>query len=350
MKVPRAALLALSLLTIATAASAADTCGQPVTSGPAPAASDALAVLRSAVGSFECQVCVCDVDESGAVTASDALRVLRVAVGQNFVLDCTGCFVEQVIGAAGGSITSLDNVMTLVVPPGALGEDTAIRIQDMDIEDLPEPLASSDEDARVYLLGPEGLELDEDVQIRVRQTEDPTATPGMLVGDVGIVFTGDGEDGIAMAGNQGLEVDRVLDTVTTTATISRLAFVAALVLDVRMSIADLPTAAPLNVPLQIGIEIENDDEAVTFDTATYTDDDFGAWGPSSGVAIEQDPITPVGDSFSESYGYQCSGSALVSYSPRIDMQYDLDVEAETPLAFENITHRTDVLANVNCQP
>lgn len=64
------------------------TCGQPVTFGDLPAASDALYILRTAVGQARCSPCVCDTDASGATTASDALRCLKAAVGQEIQLQC----------------------------------------------------------------------------------------------------------------------------------------------------------------------------------------------------------------------------------------------------------------------
>lgn len=66
-------------------------CGQPLSTGAIPSASDALFVLRTAVGVDTCDLEVCDVDSSCRVTASDALRILRAAVGQGVTLNCSGC-------------------------------------------------------------------------------------------------------------------------------------------------------------------------------------------------------------------------------------------------------------------
>ncbi|HYC00059.1 MAG TPA: hypothetical protein VEC57_13075 [Candidatus Limnocylindrales bacterium] len=63
-------------------------CGQPLTDGELPKASDALLVLRTAVGSAQCTPCVCDVNASGSVTATDALATLRKAVGSDLMLSC----------------------------------------------------------------------------------------------------------------------------------------------------------------------------------------------------------------------------------------------------------------------
>ena len=64
-------------------------CSLPVTSGPAPKASDCLFILGAAVGSRVCAPqCVCDTNADASVTASDALRCLRAAVGQPVSLNC----------------------------------------------------------------------------------------------------------------------------------------------------------------------------------------------------------------------------------------------------------------------
>lgn len=83
------ALLIAGLLMLAPAAArgANGDCGQPVTSGAKPSASDCLYVLKSAVGAVECD-CVCDTNGSGSTLASDALLCLGVAVGYPLVMNC----------------------------------------------------------------------------------------------------------------------------------------------------------------------------------------------------------------------------------------------------------------------
>jgi hypothetical protein len=63
-------------------------CGQPVSSGAQPTATDALAVLRAAIGTLQCARCVCDVDGSNSVVATDALLTLKRAVGHDVSLAC----------------------------------------------------------------------------------------------------------------------------------------------------------------------------------------------------------------------------------------------------------------------
>ncbi|MEE8311787.1 MAG: hypothetical protein V3R77_05980 [Candidatus Binatia bacterium] len=66
-------------------------CGQPVSTGAGPTASDALQILKVAVGAASCDECVCNADGAGIIAATDALLVLRVAVGQALPLSCPPC-------------------------------------------------------------------------------------------------------------------------------------------------------------------------------------------------------------------------------------------------------------------
>jgi hypothetical protein len=66
-------------------------CGQPVSTGASPSATDALFTLQTAVDQRSCPLCVCDVDDSGAVVASDALAILRASVGVSTSLECPVC-------------------------------------------------------------------------------------------------------------------------------------------------------------------------------------------------------------------------------------------------------------------
>jgi len=83
--------LALAFVSPSPAQVGGGTCGQPLSTGNSPTASDALFTLRAAVGAEACDLAICDVDSSCKVTASDALRILRAAVGQGLTLNCSGC-------------------------------------------------------------------------------------------------------------------------------------------------------------------------------------------------------------------------------------------------------------------
>src|SRR5262245_35055727 len=77
------------LFSIAPLRAAHGGCGQPVSSGAKPIASDCLFILRSAVGSQTCDpACVCDTNGTDDTTASDALVCLKKAVGQDVDLEC----------------------------------------------------------------------------------------------------------------------------------------------------------------------------------------------------------------------------------------------------------------------
>jgi hypothetical protein len=82
--------LTLFALPVGPAHAALGDCGQPVSSGAQPSASDALFTLRAAVGIVQCPLSVCDVDSSCTISAADALRILKRAVGQSLELGCNG--------------------------------------------------------------------------------------------------------------------------------------------------------------------------------------------------------------------------------------------------------------------
>ena len=97
-------------------------CGQPLSTGGAPTATDALYVLRTGVGLASCQITVCDIDGSCAITAGDALRVLAIATGQQIELDCTGCIDTTTTT----STTTTSTTTTTVLEAATWGEVRAI--------------------------------------------------------------------------------------------------------------------------------------------------------------------------------------------------------------------------------
>jgi hypothetical protein len=67
-------------------------CGQPVSTGVNPTATDALAILNTAVSRRTCHGCICDVDTSGTIVATDALLTLQRSVSLPVTLRCgIGC-------------------------------------------------------------------------------------------------------------------------------------------------------------------------------------------------------------------------------------------------------------------
>jgi hypothetical protein len=81
------ALVALCLVSVPAPARAAK-CGQPLSNGAQPTATDALYILRSSVGTVLCTLSACDTSSDCVVTASDALRSLQAAVGRTVKLGC----------------------------------------------------------------------------------------------------------------------------------------------------------------------------------------------------------------------------------------------------------------------
>ena len=82
------------LLSPEPASSQVGACGQPVSTGTTPTASDARFTLLAAIGARVCDICVCDVDSSGDIMASDALALLNDATGLTVSLTCTSCGVD----------------------------------------------------------------------------------------------------------------------------------------------------------------------------------------------------------------------------------------------------------------
>lgn len=86
-------------------------CGQPVSDGPNPSASDCLFILGVAVGSGICEPeCICDTSGDGNTSATDALICLGKAVGQAISLDCA-CDVV--------TTTTTTTATTTTTTPGA---------------------------------------------------------------------------------------------------------------------------------------------------------------------------------------------------------------------------------------
>lgn len=74
----------------ATARAALGDCGQPVSAGPGPVATDCLFILQAAVGTQACDPsCICDLNATGGdPNATDALACLNASVGVAGLLNC----------------------------------------------------------------------------------------------------------------------------------------------------------------------------------------------------------------------------------------------------------------------
>ena len=86
----RVGLAAITLLLLCSTGAKAGLgdCGQPLSNGTTPTASDALFALRAAVGTETCALQTCDADGNCSVAATDALLILKAAVGQAVSVTC----------------------------------------------------------------------------------------------------------------------------------------------------------------------------------------------------------------------------------------------------------------------
>jgi len=99
-------------------------CGQPVTSGSAPSASDCLYILQTAVAIQTCSPtpCICDTASPTGVTATDSLQCMRKAVGQNVQLNCPCAITttsSSTVSTSTSSSISLFDVLADVVDDGS---------------------------------------------------------------------------------------------------------------------------------------------------------------------------------------------------------------------------------------
>ena len=94
------ALVAFVAAAPATSSAANGDCGQPLSDGEGPTATDALNTLQTAVQIADCNnfdPCICDVDGGGSVNATDALTLLQIATQIQTVdalnCDCGSCLL-----------------------------------------------------------------------------------------------------------------------------------------------------------------------------------------------------------------------------------------------------------------
>lgn len=80
---------ATALILVTDAGATQGDCGQPVTTGAKPTATDCLHVLKASVRLLTCAPeCVCDTNGSGGVSSVDALMCLTTTVGDRPLEDC----------------------------------------------------------------------------------------------------------------------------------------------------------------------------------------------------------------------------------------------------------------------
>src|SRR6185369_6393232 len=163
--------VSLTLLAFVMPSSAENlTCGQPISTGEQPKASDALFILKTSVGSSACVLCACDVNASGSITAPDALLTLRKSVGQSVALKCLDCASSAMITPAGGTLLSHNGRVEIEVPPGALESPENMTIEGLAPAQLPGDLEDGAYDA--YDLGPDGLTFDPPLNVTYHLPDD----------------------------------------------------------------------------------------------------------------------------------------------------------------------------------
>lgn len=111
----------------------------------------------------------------------------------------------RTIGPEGGTITSPDGKLTIIIPPGALSEDTEITVRRLNDSEISEEFAQENVDS-TYELAPDGLIFNVPVRASVKLDEDPNQTDGTLSADVSFLFSESG-DVIEFLENTELEVD-----------------------------------------------------------------------------------------------------------------------------------------------
>ena len=106
-------------------------CGQPVSNGSAPVASDCLFILNAAAQLQTCDpVCICNTNGIGLITATDALLCLNVAVGAPISLNCDCATTTTTTTLDGGTTTTTlaatttttNTTSTTLAPPELIAE------------------------------------------------------------------------------------------------------------------------------------------------------------------------------------------------------------------------------------
>jgi hypothetical protein len=338
--------VAMVLATAATSHANFGGCGQPSSFGAKPTASDALVVLRAAVGTATCKTCVCDTTGEGLVTSSDALRVLRFAIGLGVVLDCPACKSQKVIGAAGGSISALDESITIDIPAGALESDTTISIEEAAVSQLPESLRA---EATAWAIEPAGLAFATPATVTVDRSDAFVAGPGAKVA----MLVSVDDAGTEVLANQTQSIDETVapTSVTAHADLGRASVVAVVSLDVTARLVGLPaTVIQVDEPLILTalVSQSSGEDAVSVQSASYTDDNVGSFHPD-GIPSSDVPLEQVTENnFGHGFDYICSSQVLAFFTPRIEIVYDVTADFEG--APSEVEHTTFIKTDVECAP
>jgi hypothetical protein len=134
---------------------------------------------------------------------------------------------SAMVGSAGGTVTSADGRVSLVIPAGALGNTQTITIRPVSAASVPAELVDAD---IVYDMKPDGLQFMQPVQATVELPVAPRRDDGSIGVSVGALVTSSGGR-IEVLGNQSVDIDGNADRVTARGTLthfSSLAFSTAL--------------------------------------------------------------------------------------------------------------------------
>ena len=181
---------------------------------------------------------------------------------------------SAMVGPAGGMLSSVDGMMTMEIPAGAMATDQEISITMAHVSQRPEELADLDDDAVVYEFKPDGLQFDLPVELTITVPEslEPTVDGDRVVAPVLLMATlSDGT--VELAAEQQLTVDAEASSSELRASIDHFSWgVAGASLKVgteTVSIeatAFVPPSVPVNVDFVAGVEVRGffgDDEDPT---------------------------------------------------------------------------------------
>ena len=143
----------------------------------------------------------------------------------------------RTIGPEGGTITSTDGRLTLIIPAGALDDDTEISIRTLRGGNIPEEFRGLDSD-RAYELSPDGLEFNMPVTAELLLDED-TDINNASGADLEILLTSSGGF-IELPENLQMNVDADMDVVTTSGDITHFSSLTSTSGDATLTIENLP--------------------------------------------------------------------------------------------------------------
>lgn len=181
---------------------------------------------------------------------------------------------SAVIGSGGGSVTSDDGKVKLVIPAGALGNDQTISIESVDISRIPAELTGAD---TVYDLKPDGLNFMQPVQATVVLPPAAQLPDGTLSAAAGALVSMSG-GGIETLGDQTITVSGVDNRVTARGTLthfSKLAFSSRLSTSSGIQVGN-PGLLHVRVKPLPKLMIVGKTERATFETAmdAFSDGEF----------------------------------------------------------------------------